>query len=68
MKYDTEVEYWYGYILAYVQWKMNCSFSDILEKISFETLNKLYPALHTVSEERAFDEIEKRIKIPARKI
>ena len=61
VKYDTEAEYWYGYILAYVQWKMSCSFSDILERISFESLNALYPALHTASEERAYAEIEKRI-------
>ena len=59
VKYDTEAEYWYGYILAYVQWKMSCSFLDILEKVTFDTLGRLYPALHTVSEERAFIEIEK---------
>ena len=63
VKYDTEVEYWYGYILAYVQWKMNCTFSNILEKVSFETLEKLYPALHTVSEERAYAEIERRMNV-----
>ena len=61
VKYDTEVEYWYGYILAYVQWKKSCSFSDILDRVSFETLDVLYPALHTVSEERAFLEIDKRL-------
>lgn len=61
VKYDTEAEYWYGYILAYVQWNLSCSFSDILEKVDFETLDKLYPALHTVSEERALIEIEKRM-------
>lgn len=67
VKYETEAEYWYGYILAYVQWKLGCNFSDILEKVDFKSLEKLYPALHTVSEERAFMEIEKRMNVAGTK-
>ncbi|WP_051544942.1 helix-turn-helix domain-containing protein [Butyrivibrio sp. MC2021] len=61
VKYDTEAEYWYGYILAYVQWEKSCRFSDILNKVSFSDLEVLYPAFHTVSEHRAFIEIENRM-------
>ena len=61
VKYDTDSEYWYGYILAYTQWRMSCSFSDILERVSFDDLEIMFSALHTASDERAFLEIEKRV-------
>jgi DNA-binding transcriptional regulator YiaG len=62
VKFDTEAEYWYGYILAYAQWKLSCRFSDILENVPFERLEKLYPALHTASEDRVVLEIEVMMK------
>lgn len=59
VKYDTADEYWYGYILAYAQWKLSIPFSDILVKVSFDVLATLYPALHTASDDRAVLEIER---------
>lgn len=57
IRFDTGMSYWAGWILAFCQWKNRCSFSTILEKIKWKDLLRLYPALHTASEEAAYDRI-----------
>ncbi|MCR5343432.1 MAG: helix-turn-helix domain-containing protein [Butyrivibrio sp.] len=53
VRYDTGDSYWCGYILAYYQWKKNLPFSQIFKDISYSDLLRLYPAGHTVSEDKA---------------
>ncbi|MBR5355681.1 MAG: helix-turn-helix transcriptional regulator [Lachnospiraceae bacterium] len=57
-KYTTEEYYWIGYILAYFQWHINKSFKAITEIIKPTDLIRMYPSLHTVSEEHAIEVID----------
>ncbi|MBR5336544.1 MAG: helix-turn-helix transcriptional regulator [Lachnospiraceae bacterium] len=57
IKYDTDVYYWIGYILAYAQWLGGQSFKSIIDVVKTDDLMQMYPALHTVSEDRAAEEI-----------
>ena len=57
IRYDAGAYYWIGYILAYFQWKYDLTFRGILQVISSADLLKLYPALHTASDEKAVDTI-----------
>ncbi len=50
-KYDTDVYYWIGYITAFYQWWSNRSFKSIVRVIKNEDYMRMYPALHTASEE-----------------
>ncbi len=56
-KYDTDVYYWIGYITAFYQWWSNRSFKSIVGAIKNEDYMRMYPALHTTSEERAAEAI-----------
>ena len=58
IRYETDAVYWVGYILAYYQWCVNRSFQNILCTVRASDLMKMYPALHTASEERAAESIE----------
>ncbi len=58
VRYKTDVYYWAGYILAYYQWSANRTFGKILSVIKTDDLMRMYPALHTASDERAIEEIE----------
>lgn len=60
--YDTGAEYWCGWIMAYLQWRLNMSFSAILRVTDFNELIKIYPAMHTASEERCAAFVIDRIK------
>lgn len=55
VRYETEEYYWMGYILALLQWKSGYSFEEILSKIKEEDFLRMYPALHTVSDENAVE-------------
>ncbi|MCR5641407.1 MAG: helix-turn-helix transcriptional regulator [Lachnospiraceae bacterium] len=55
-RFDTDYTYWMGWILAYFQWRTGMTFRDILEDMSFEQLERYYPTMHTVSEERCAEE------------
>lgn len=57
VRYDTDVFYWIGYILAYAQWLSGWSFKSITDAVKTEDFMRMYPALHTVSEDRACEEI-----------
>lgn len=41
-----EKEYWSGYVLAYVQWKLSLKFNEILNKYPLERLLCDYDLLH----------------------
>ena len=62
VRYDTDGYYWTGYIMAMFQWRTGLSFRHILNVISSEDLMKMYPALHTASDDRAVDSIEEVFK------
>ena len=57
VRYDADAYYWVGYVTAYYQWRANITFRAIFDTISAEDLLRMYPALHTASEERAFDAV-----------
>ena len=57
-RYDTDAYYWIGYIMAYYQWKTNMTFRTIFDVITASDLLRVYPALHTASEERAVISID----------
>ena len=57
IRYDTGESYWIGYIMAFFQWKMGVSFRQLFSVIKYDDLHRMYPALHTVSEDRAFENL-----------
>ncbi len=59
IRYDTDFYYWIGYILAYTQWLSGQTFKSITDTVKTEDFMRMYPALHTVSEDRAAEEILK---------
>jgi len=58
IRYDTGDAYWRGFVLAYYQWWSGRPFPEILACIRRTDLQRMYPAYHTASEEKAVDEIE----------
>ena len=60
--YECSPEYWCGWILAYYQWKMGCSFRDIFKTLSMVDILRLYPTLHEASEEKCIDIITNMIR------
>ena len=65
VRYETEEYYWIGYILALFQWKTGYTFGQIISKIKAESLLRMYPALHTASDDRAFDAVYEAFSINA---
>ena len=57
VRYDTDEYYWLGYILAYFQWWSGMAFKSITDAIKTDDFMRLYPTMHTVSEERAAEEL-----------
>ena len=57
IRYDTDVYYWIGYIVAYYQWWCSLSIKAITDVIREADFMRMYPALHTVSEETAAEKI-----------
>ncbi|MBP5598939.1 MAG: helix-turn-helix transcriptional regulator [Lachnospiraceae bacterium] len=55
IRYTKEEYFWIGYILAYFQWYINKSFKAINDFIKPEDLLKMYPSLHTASEDKALE-------------
>ena len=62
IEYHYSKEYWCGWILAYYQWYCGRSFKDICKYLPAEQLEKMYPALHTASENRFIDAAESIFK------
>ena len=56
---DYPPEYWTGWILAYYQWESGKPFKEILKKIPFETIFRLYYPLHEVDPRKARDVFDK---------
>ncbi len=57
IRYETDEHYWVGYIMAMFQWRTGIPYRTIINIIGSEDLYKMYPALHTVSDDRAVDSI-----------
>ena len=55
VSYARSEHYWCGYILAYFQWKTGMSFRKILSTLPASEIERMYPALHEASEEKAVD-------------
>lgn len=61
-------EYWGGWILAYAQWYLNKSFSEILSVISFSLIVALYNPYHESDEMKMVEYIKELFpKVPALK-
>ena len=61
-EYDCSPEYWCGWIVAYYQWRTRRTFKDILQYISANEIEKLYPTLHEASEEKFVDVVNSIIE------
>ena len=55
-------EYWIGWAIAYYQWYSARKFSDIFRALSFEELQRMYPALHEADITKFVDIVDKKIK------
>lgn len=51
-RFEKTPEYWTGWILAYLQWRLGESFEDLLHVVPFDALRSLYYPWHEASEER----------------
>ena len=51
-RFEKTPEYWTGWILAYLQWRLGVSFEDLLHVVPFDVLRSLYYPWHEASEER----------------
>ena len=55
---DRTPQYWAGWILAYAQWYLNKSFSEILSVISFSNLVNMYYPYHEADEMKTIEVIQ----------
>ena len=51
-RFEKTPEYWAGWMLAYLQWRLGESFEDLLHVVPFDALRGLYYPWHEASEER----------------
>ena len=51
-RFEKTPEYWAGWMLAYLQWRLGESFEDLLHVVPFDVLRSLYYPWHEASEER----------------
>lgn len=58
---DYGAEYWTGFILAYLQWKINRPFSFILSRVPLVDILSMHRLYHEMCEERAVEDLEKRL-------
>ena len=59
IRYETGDTYWAGYFIAYYQWEKRKPFQYIFSVIKERDLLRLYPTLHTVSEEKGIEVIDR---------
>ena len=55
---DRTPEYWAGWVLAYAQWYLNKSFSDILSVMPFSRLLNMYYPYHEADEMKTIEVIQ----------
>lgn len=55
---DRTPQYWAGWILTYVQWYLNKSFSEILSVMSFSHLVNMYHPYHEADEMKTIEIIQ----------
>ena len=60
--YDYSPQYWCGWILAYYQWYSGRSFKEIMQYITMQEIEKLYPTLHEASEKKFVDTVNRIIR------
>ncbi|MCQ2070497.1 MAG: helix-turn-helix transcriptional regulator [archaeon] len=60
---DYGAEYWTGFILAYLQWKINRPFSFILSRVPLVDILSMHHLYHEMCEERAVENLEKRLDL-----
>ena len=53
---------WTGSILAYLQWRSGKRFSDILEDLPVDQIERFYPTLHALTKEQCFDVLREKIR------
>lgn len=59
ISYDTDLNYWCGWLVAFYQWRKRISFAHLFSSIHVEDLIRLYPALHTASEEKGVEVLDR---------
>lgn len=60
--FERSREYWIGWAMAYYQWYSGRKYSDIFKVFSFESLKKMYYALHEADVSKFADIAEARMK------
>ena len=55
---DRTPEYWAGWVLAYAQWYLNKSFSEILSVMSFSRMVNMYYPYHEADEMKTVEVIQ----------
>lgn len=51
-------EYWCGWVIAYYQWFMGRTFSEIIKYVTAAEILAMYPTLHEASEDKFVDTME----------
>ena len=59
IRYETDENYWAGYFIACYQWEKRKPFRYIFSSIKEEDLLRLYPVLHTASEEKGIEVLDR---------
>ena len=60
-RYERSVSYWIGWILGYCQWRSCRSFARFLNDIPYGEWEEMYPLLHEMDIEKAYEIIMKRM-------
>lgn len=63
VSYSPGTACWWGQFLALYQWRSGLPFHMIEKALKEEDLIRLYPALHTVSEEKTLEELDRLIRL-----
>ena len=58
-EFDIDVAYWIGFTYRQIYIESGVKSSDLADKITFETMCRYYPGLHTIDEDMAYDIIKK---------
>ena len=58
-RYDTDLNYWCGWLVAFYQWKKRIPFAHLFSSIGEQDLIRLFPALHTASEEKGVEVLDR---------
>ena len=59
IRFETEESYWAGHFIAYYQWKKQRPFQQMFSVLQEDDLLRLYPTMHTVSEEKGVEALDR---------